>query len=397
MAIAFVGAAQSVRTTGGTSLAVTMPTGFASGDLLLLFMEFGDNVTGISGLTGWTQFSWSPLTDGTAGHFDVYYKISDGTESPTVTWTTNTKPNFACVAYSGVDGTTPIVASGGALDSTSSLTIVSPSVTNTGTGVEWAVAALVQRSTSSADKAAPITQNAALTERADYNNSGAGSSPWCFVEVADSAAAVTAAAHQYDGTFGGATASAHKYGAILYLNPASGGGSPQTLSVGHIASGAAVRGVDLSPGPVTLSVGHTTGPRAVRGVDITGSGAASLGIGKIASRATVRGVDISGSGAVSLGIGKVASNGAVRGVSLTPGAITLALGKIASNKAVRGVALTGSGSAPLSIGKIASSVVVRGIDLATASQILSLGKITRGTAAAARARTYFTSKFGFYT
>lgn len=227
MAISFVSAAKSVSTVGATSLAVTMPAGFAAGDLLILAMNFTAGSTAVTGLTGWTQLSWSPVADTTVAHADFYWKISTGSEAPTVTWTTSDKPVFGCFAYRGVDGAAPIVASNGTLDSTASLTITCPTVNNTGSGVEWAVCVLMQRSTTLADAGAAITQNAALTERFDYNNSGAGSSAWGFTEMADSAGAVTAGNHAYNGTFTGSTASGHKQAAVFYLAPAAAGGAEQ--------------------------------------------------------------------------------------------------------------------------------------------------------------------------
>jgi hypothetical protein len=75
--------------------------------------------------------------------------------------------------------------------------------------------------TSSANKTNTFAPDAALTERADNNNSGAGSSPWESAETADSNGVVTAGNHQYTAVVSSGGTSTHKFGAIVYIAPAA--------------------------------------------------------------------------------------------------------------------------------------------------------------------------------
>jgi hypothetical protein len=221
--ISFVAAGISSRTTGGTTLAMTLPAGLAADDLLIAFLQFGDNVT-LTVPTGWSQFSWSPVLDATTAKLHVLYKVAvAGEAAPTVSWVTNAKPIFQCLAWRGVDTATPFEASNGALQSASASTIPTPSVNNTGAGDEWAVTFHGYRTSATADKGATFTPPAGLTERADSNISAAGSAPWLVCETTDSNGAVAAGSHSYTATCSGGV-STHKWGVLLYLNP--GGAAP---------------------------------------------------------------------------------------------------------------------------------------------------------------------------
>jgi hypothetical protein len=227
MAISHVAVGTATATTGVASLAAVMPTGWAAGDLLLLWMHWPDAITAQNLPTGWTQ-QVGLTAEGTTSKAALYSRIAQaGDTAPTITWTTNSKPIFHMAAYRGVDQVTPVVAAGITADTTSTTTtIVGGSVTNTGDGDEWAVVFGTFRTSATADKTGSITAGASgLTLRTSSNNSGAASSPWDISGTLDSAAAVTAAGHAYTlGVSGVATASAHKMAANVYINPAAAGG-----------------------------------------------------------------------------------------------------------------------------------------------------------------------------
>ena len=201
---------------------MTLPTGQQQNDLLIALLAFGENISGLGGLSSWTLYPTGDTVDGTTGHYLVYYKIAGSSESaPTVTWTTNSKPMFQVSAYRGCDTITPIINSSGALDTANDATISTPTVNNTGSGVEWAVMLSAFRTTTSGNKTNDFTADAALLERADQNNSGAGSAAWMSAETADSNGTVTAGNHSYTSTVNNGGNSTHKFGALLYIAPAA--------------------------------------------------------------------------------------------------------------------------------------------------------------------------------
>jgi hypothetical protein len=225
MAISHVAVGTSTSTTGVTTLAATLPAGFAANDLFLLWMHWPDAITAQNLPTGWTQLV-ALTAEGTTSKAALYYRIAQaGDTAPTITWTTSSKPIFHVGAWRGVDTTTPTTGAGITVDTTSTnSTIVGGAVTNTGTGVEWAVVFGAFRTTATADKAGSITGGVSgMTLRTSSNNSGAASSPWAIDGTTDSNGAVTAGSHSYTlGVSGVITATTHKFAANVYLNPAAG-------------------------------------------------------------------------------------------------------------------------------------------------------------------------------
>lgn len=221
MAIAFVNTGTARSLVGATSLAVGMPVGFAANDLLIASVVWGDTVSTVTGMTGWTDLGLGLVADGTTGTAQVWWKISNGSEAPTLGWATSSKPIIMCAAYRGVDTTTPIAASGGpTLNAVSNANTPTPSVTNPNANA-WAVGFFTTRTTTSANQNNTFTPDAAMTERADLNLNTA-SSPWVTMEHADSNGAVTAAAHSY--TAVNTITGTHKFGTLIYIQPAAAGG-----------------------------------------------------------------------------------------------------------------------------------------------------------------------------
>ena len=163
---------------------------------------------------------------------------------------------------------------------------------------------------------------------------------------------------------------------VVGWGPATG--SPQTLLVGKVSTGVAVRGVNLDQ---TVHVGKVATGVAVRGANLAGTNAATLLVGKVASAVTVRGANLAGAGAVSLLVGHVATGVAVRGANLTPSPVSLLVGHISSAVAVRGANLAPSGHASLLVGHVSTAVTVHGANLAASGHATLLaGHVASGQA-----------------
>ena len=83
---------------GITNLAVSMPSGYTSGDLLLVALSAynGTAQVGITTPTGWTELYQKVNT--TYGTHGVWYKISNGSENASVSWTSNISSSYSCGA-----------------------------------------------------------------------------------------------------------------------------------------------------------------------------------------------------------------------------------------------------------------------------------------------------------
>jgi hypothetical protein len=230
--VSFVSVGVARATSGATSLALTLPSGYQAGDLLVAWLSFGDNAQAISGMTGWTELPWSPLDDGTLWHARAFYKIAvSGEVAPTVRWTNNTKAIIQTGAWRGVNQASPIVASGGALDLTSSTSVVGPAVTNTLANA-WAVAFFSFRTTINTNSNMTYSSftPAGLTTRADSNLSAAASAAWEDVATADSGGPVGTGSHKYTGLTTAASGSGHKAASLIYVAPAAGSGGNFTVT-----------------------------------------------------------------------------------------------------------------------------------------------------------------------
>jgi parallel beta-helix repeat protein len=228
-AIAFAGASQTSITSGTTHASISAPAGVRPGDLMIAWLPLGSPVTGFTFGSGWTPFSWSPVTDGTAYQAFGYYKIAtaaDAGATYTASWTSSAKGTFTIADYTGVDGSAPLAGSTALVDDTSSNTLSTPSLASSA-ATSWAVALYSVRSTTSANKNNSWTSDPALVQRVNANNSGAASSQWMAIAVADSNGAVAtpaatcAAARSYTAT--AVFAESHKASAIVYLRQAPPG------------------------------------------------------------------------------------------------------------------------------------------------------------------------------
>ena len=135
--VSYINAGVARATSGATSLALALPTGYQAGDLLIAWLSFADNAQSVTGMTGWTEFPWSPLDDGTSWHVRCFYKIAAASDAaPTIRWTNNSKAVFETAAWRGVSQTSPILASAGALDLLRSNNVIGPTATTIDSSVE---------------------------------------------------------------------------------------------------------------------------------------------------------------------------------------------------------------------------------------------------------------------
>lgn len=101
-------AAASPATQTNTSLAVSKPTGTATGDVILLWLVVsGTSVTGITGPSGFTQISGSPVTDGTGPpvYGALWTRTVDGSEASSLSasWTGGANAVLFAATYRGVN------------------------------------------------------------------------------------------------------------------------------------------------------------------------------------------------------------------------------------------------------------------------------------------------------
>lgn len=108
MAIALVGTASS--TSNAATASVPLPSGYASGDLLIVLLNVQSPQTATTP-TGWTALE-SNVANST-GNLSLYWRISDGTEGTSLSVRLNAAAYYNCIslAYSGTDTTSPINAS----------------------------------------------------------------------------------------------------------------------------------------------------------------------------------------------------------------------------------------------------------------------------------------------
>jgi hypothetical protein len=153
--------------------------------------------------------------------------------------------------------------------------------------------------------------------------------------------------------------------------------APQTLSLGHRAAAATVRGTDAeASGSVSLTIGQRASAVTGRGASALGSGSTTLGVGRKASGAAVRGSSATGSGSTSLGVGHRAGAAVLYGVRLTSSLI-LSLGLRPSGATVRGASPEGTGSTTLAPARRTSALVTRGTSvMPTGAATLTLARRT---------------------
>lgn len=176
--------------------------------------------------TGWTSLLNSD--EGTSAHYALLRRQKQlGDTTFTFSWTTSTKGTLAWASWTGLDSVTPDEQATLATNGVTGRTAVpTPSATPTAAD-RWAAAFFGVRTSTVGNKPITWTPDGATTERIDVDNNLAGSSPWSGVEIADTNAAVTQAAHSYTATHN--ASEGHDGSAILFLIPgAAVSTSPRT-------------------------------------------------------------------------------------------------------------------------------------------------------------------------
>jgi hypothetical protein len=140
MAIAFqsaTNAALTGATLTQTTLAINKPTSTASGDLLVHCMSYIQGQT-VTTLSGWTLVS---TVNGTTGvTVAVYYRVADGSEGSTFTWTFTTTSGaslvaMTCLRFTGTNATplgTTATATGGSITTKTPGTLTGAAATSVG-------------------------------------------------------------------------------------------------------------------------------------------------------------------------------------------------------------------------------------------------------------------------
>lgn len=220
MAIAFDNFGSTPVTTSVSSLSLDI-TAATAGAVCYAWVAVGSSNAGAPSIaaTGWTTVQGA--ADSTTAEYAVLRRVKQsGDTTFTVTWTTAAHAEAVWASWTGVNTSTPDESSAIATNGVTSRTAV-PTPTATPTAADrWAVGFFSARTSTSANKNITWTPDAAQTERVDANNSAGASSPWAGSEIADTAAAVTQAAHSYTATHAPA-AESHDGSAILFLIPAA--------------------------------------------------------------------------------------------------------------------------------------------------------------------------------
>jgi hypothetical protein len=217
VAIAFGTTGSTSMTAGATSATVDISAATV-GDWVYCWVALGLNSGAVSA-TGWT--SLLDADEGTSAHYALLRRQRQaGDTTFSFGWTTSTKGTLGWASWSGLDGTTPDEGAALATNGSTSRTAVpTPSATPT-TATRWAASAFANRTTSVGNKPITWTSDGAQTERLDVDNNAAGSAPWVGLEIADTNATVTQAAHTYTATHAPA-AETHDGSAIWFLIPAA--------------------------------------------------------------------------------------------------------------------------------------------------------------------------------
>lgn len=222
MAISYVGSAAAIAGGGANSTVnnatATLPSGLASGDLLLLFVDRTNDFALTSGTPAGYSFLRNILdvnTTPSAAQTDIYYKICTGSETttgPNFTASSQTRWIIHAAAYRGVNTTTPFIVQNGQGEAGTSATHAAPAITNTNASA-WAVFHALTRGSATPQSWTPPT---GFTERLDTDAAVAGTTN-LYAITADSNAVVATGANTYSATATSSASAATAWAA--YLNP----------------------------------------------------------------------------------------------------------------------------------------------------------------------------------
>lgn len=169
MAIAF-GSAGAIleQTTASTTWNVPYPSGISAGDMLIVHISAGSNIS-TTLPSGWTLIAKDTTT--TSTRIALIYKIATGSETGNLAVTMASGTGCAIMfRYTGVDATTPLdgVTPSTAASSSTVTSVTLPSIT-TNTAGAWIIAASALNSTSQV-----VNTTSGMTERYDFVGDGGG-------------------------------------------------------------------------------------------------------------------------------------------------------------------------------------------------------------------------------
>src|SRR5687767_3827087 len=149
-------AAQTATTTGATSLAINVPAGVQTNDLLVAHIARVGNAA-INTPSGWTAAGGT--NNGNFIRQATYYRVASGSEpaSYTWTWTGSQAAAGGMSAYYGVKGSSPLDVVGTATTANNTTTVSAPSLTTT-TNDALVLAFFASNSNSTYSTAAGMTE-----------------------------------------------------------------------------------------------------------------------------------------------------------------------------------------------------------------------------------------------
>lgn len=207
--------------TSVTSMAVSLPASISAGDLLLAFVEVRNAGTWTKP-TNWNDISTlSQAGGGSVGKLNGFYKIADGTEGATATWTASTGTTAVWQVYKVTSwhGTTPpeAVTASGDVSSANP-----PSVTPS-----WGADDTLWMAVAGHTAASAAAFTAAPTNYSNFVNSGA-SSGGAAVSVASATRQLNASSED-PGTFTAGGSNRWWAAATIAVRPAAGGGASRRI------------------------------------------------------------------------------------------------------------------------------------------------------------------------
>lgn len=257
MAITLVGTAATTAgggagATTNSSGVTTLPSGLASGDLLILHVGRSYEYVLSSGTpTGYTFLRniFDAGTTPAGAQTDIFYKIctgSEGTSGPTFTTGAGARWCVQAAAYRGVSTTLPFIDENGATETATTTSHAAPAITNTVSGA-WGVYAAAARAGATPQSWTPPT---GMTERLDTDLGVAGSTN-LVTTWADTNGSVAASTVTYTGT--GSTTAPIATMWAAFLRPIAAPPNPPT---GLIASPVSTSQINLSWTEQTGATGY---------------------------------------------------------------------------------------------------------------------------------------------
>ncbi|MBS0307637.1 MAG: hypothetical protein JSS58_01585, partial [Proteobacteria bacterium] len=214
-AITFVGTSvQAFNSSAVSSLSFSPPAGATIGDLMLvqLAVRGGTGITSLTPPAGWNVAA-DRVDNGTSLMQIVYYRVVTASETTPYTWSfTSNRAAGDMIVYRGVDTSTPINASGGQANA-SSTSVTAPSITTTVTGTT--LVGFFSTTNGGTSITAPCSPLPCMNGRY-ANQTGAGPNGVA-IEISDATQAAAGATGSRTGT---ATVAADNIGQLVALKPA---------------------------------------------------------------------------------------------------------------------------------------------------------------------------------